>query len=105
MYAPNEKLISTTMGLMIQGGQSGQVFGPTLLALLVSMTGTWQTGVGGGRTAVGTPVAVGTLTDVGVAFGVVPGEGEPVGVLGACVVVSVGATVTVDVGVQVGART
>ena len=44
VYAPSDKLISTTTGMLIQGGQSGQVFGPTILALIVSTTGTWSSG-------------------------------------------------------------
>lgn len=44
LYAPTPKLISTTTGMIIQGGQSGQVFGPTLLAMLVSASGTWESG-------------------------------------------------------------
>lgn len=46
LFAPRKALISTTVGLMIQGGQAGQVAGPTLLALLVSATGTWTAGAG-----------------------------------------------------------
>jgi len=30
--------------MLIQGGQSGQVFGPIVLAWIVSTTGTWSTG-------------------------------------------------------------
>ena len=44
VYAPSDKLISTTTGMLIQGGQSGQVFGPTILAWIVSTTGTWNSG-------------------------------------------------------------
>ena len=44
VYAPSDKLIATTTGMLIQGGQSGQVFGPIILAWIVSTTGTWSTG-------------------------------------------------------------
>ncbi len=43
-YAPEPGLISTTMGIIIQGGHFGQVFGPIVLAALVSTTGSWETG-------------------------------------------------------------
>mgnify|MGYP001554394197 CR=1 FL=1 len=46
IFAPNQNLVSTTVGMIIQGGQSGQVFGPTLLAWIVSTTGTWASGGG-----------------------------------------------------------
>ncbi|MCF6248087.1 MAG: MFS transporter [Desulfobacula sp.] len=44
LYAPSKRLIGTTNGLVIQGGQSGQVLGPPILAFLVSYTGTWSSG-------------------------------------------------------------
>ncbi len=44
VYAPTKNLIATTTGLVIQGGQSGQVLGPPVLAWLVSTTGTWTAG-------------------------------------------------------------
>jgi MFS family permease len=44
IYAPSKNLISTTTGLVIQGGQSGQVIGPPVLAWLVSTTGSWAAG-------------------------------------------------------------
>lgn len=44
IYAPSKNLISTTTGFVIQGGQSGQVIGPPVLAWLVSSTGTWTAG-------------------------------------------------------------
>jgi MFS family permease len=44
VYAPSDKLIATTTGMLIQGGQSGQVFGPIILAWIVSTTGTWSSG-------------------------------------------------------------
>jgi nitrate/nitrite transporter NarK len=43
-YAPSKKLIATTNGLVIQGGQTGQVMGPPILAYLVSQTGSWSCG-------------------------------------------------------------
>jgi len=44
LYAPSKNLVSTTTGFVIQGGQSGQVIGPPILAWLVSTTGTWSAG-------------------------------------------------------------
>lgn len=44
VYAPSKNLIATTNGLVIQGGQTGQVMGPPLLAFLVSQTGSWSCG-------------------------------------------------------------
>ncbi|MCF6248721.1 MAG: hypothetical protein L3J69_15400 [Desulfobacula sp.] len=44
LYAPSKRLIGTTNGLVIQGGQSGQVLGPPILRFLVSYTGTWSSG-------------------------------------------------------------
>lgn len=44
LYAPSKRLIGTTNGLVIQGGQSGQVFGPPILSFLVSQTGSWSCG-------------------------------------------------------------
>ncbi|WP_457553253.1 MFS transporter [Desulfobacula sp.] len=43
-YAPSKNLIATTNGLVIQGGQAGQVMGPPILAYLVSQTGSWSCG-------------------------------------------------------------
>ncbi len=43
-YAPSNRLIATTNGLVIQGGQTGQVMGPPILAWLVSHTGSWACG-------------------------------------------------------------
>jgi MFS family permease len=43
-YAPSKNLIATTNGLVIQGGQAGQVMGPPMLAYLVSQTGSWSCG-------------------------------------------------------------
>jgi MFS family permease len=42
MYAPNPNLVATTNGLLMQGGQLGQVIGPPVLALMVSMGGGWK---------------------------------------------------------------
>jgi len=36
--------VGTTNGLVIQGGQTGQVIGPPILAFLVSRTGSWSCG-------------------------------------------------------------
>ena len=44
VYAPSKNLIGTTNGLVIQGGQTGQVLGPPILAFLVSQTGSWSCG-------------------------------------------------------------
>jgi len=44
VYAPSKNLIATTNGLVIQGGQTGQVIGPPILAYLVSQTGSWSCG-------------------------------------------------------------
>jgi len=44
LYAPSKTLVSTTTGFVIQGGQSGQVLGPPVLAWLVSTTGSWTAG-------------------------------------------------------------
>ena len=44
LYAPSKNLIGTTNGLIIQGGQSGQMIGPPILAYLVSQTGSWSCG-------------------------------------------------------------
>jgi len=43
-YAPSKSLISTTNGIIIQGGQAGQLMGPPILAYLVSQTGSWSCG-------------------------------------------------------------
>jgi hypothetical protein len=43
-YAPSKNLVATTNGLVIQGGQAGQVMGPPILAYLVSQTGSWSCG-------------------------------------------------------------
>ncbi len=43
-YAPSKNLIATTNGIVIQGGQAGQLMGPPILAYLVSQTGSWSCG-------------------------------------------------------------
>jgi MFS family permease len=42
IYAPTPNLVATTNGLIMQGGQLGQVIGPPVLALMVSMGGGWK---------------------------------------------------------------
>ena len=42
VYAPTPKLVATTNGLIMQGGQLGQTIGPPALALVVSIAGGWQ---------------------------------------------------------------
>jgi MFS family permease len=42
--APHPWLIATTSGLMMQGSNLGSTLGPPALALLVTATGTWQSG-------------------------------------------------------------
>jgi len=42
LYAPTPRQLATTNGLIMQGGQFGQVIGPPLLALLVSLGGGWK---------------------------------------------------------------
>ena len=44
IVAPSKRLVGTTNGLAIQGGQSGQVLGPPIFAWLVSLTGSWSSG-------------------------------------------------------------
>lgn len=44
LYAPSGRLVGTANGLAIQGGQTGQVIGPPILAFLVSQTGSWSCG-------------------------------------------------------------
>jgi len=43
-YAPSKSLIATTNGIVIQGGQAGQLMGPPVLAWLVSQTVSWACG-------------------------------------------------------------
>ena len=63
IYAPSKNLISTTTGFVIQGGQSGQVIGPPVLAWLVSTTGTWTSGAW----FLGSVALVGILLSLGMA--------------------------------------
>ncbi len=42
VHAPCSDQVGTTNGLIMQGGQLGQLVGPPVLAVLVSHTGTWQ---------------------------------------------------------------
>ncbi|NWF57291.1 MAG: MFS transporter [Syntrophaceae bacterium] len=42
LYAPTPRHVATTNGLIMQGGQMGQVIGPPVLALIVSMGGGWK---------------------------------------------------------------
>jgi MFS family permease len=42
--APRPSLIATTSGLMMQGSNIGSTLGPPALALLVTASGTWQSG-------------------------------------------------------------
>jgi MFS family permease len=42
--APRPSLIATTSGLMMQGSNTGSTLGPPALALLVTWSGTWQSG-------------------------------------------------------------
>ena len=42
VYAPTPQQLATTNGLIMQGGQFGQVIGPPILALIVSQGGGWK---------------------------------------------------------------
>lgn len=55
VYAPTPHQVATTNGLIMQGGQFGQVIGPPALALMVSMGGGWKSApwLLGGSAAVG----------------------------------------------------
>jgi len=61
MYAPNPNLVATTNGLLMQGGQLGQVIGPPVLALMVSMGGGWKSApwLLGASAAVGVALSLG----------------------------------------------
>jgi MFS family permease len=61
MYAPNPNLVATTNGLLMQGGQLGQVIGPPVLALMVSMGGGWKSApwLLGGSAAAGVALSLG----------------------------------------------
>lgn len=60
VYAPNPHQVATTNGLIMQGGQVGQVIGPPTLALMVSMGG-WKSApwLLGGSAAIGTALSLG----------------------------------------------
>jgi hypothetical protein len=55
VYAPSPNQVATTNGLIMQGGQFGQIIGPPVLALVVSMGGGWKSApwLLGGSAAVG----------------------------------------------------
>jgi MFS family permease len=55
VYAPSPKQVATTNGLIMQGGQFGQIIGPPVLALVVSTGGGWKSApwLLGGAAAVG----------------------------------------------------
>jgi MFS family permease len=61
IYAPNPNLVATTNGLIMQGGQLGQVIGPPVLALMVSMGGGWESApwLLGGSAAAGMGLSLG----------------------------------------------
>ena len=61
MYAPNPNLVATTNGLLMQGGQLGQVIGPPVLALMVSMGGGWKSA----PWLLGASAAIGVVLSVG----------------------------------------
>jgi MFS family permease len=42
VYAPGPNQVATTNGLIMQGGQFGQIIGPPVLALVVSGGGGWN---------------------------------------------------------------
>ena len=61
VYAPTPHQVATTNGLIMQGGQFGQVIGPPALALMVSMGGGWKSApwLLGGSAAVGVALSLG----------------------------------------------
>lgn len=58
VYAPSPDQVATTNGLIMQGGQCGQIIGPPILALLVSTGGGWKSA----------PWLLGSAAAVGVAL-------------------------------------
>jgi MFS family permease len=61
VYAPTSRHVATTNGLIMQGGQLGQVIGPPILALMVSMGGGWKSApwLLGGSAAIGVVLSLG----------------------------------------------
>jgi MFS family permease len=61
LYAPTPNQVATTNGLIMQGGQLGQVIGPPVLALMVSTGGGWNSApwLLGGAAAVGVVLSLG----------------------------------------------
>jgi MFS family permease len=61
VYAPTSRHVATTNGLIMQGGQFGQVIGPPILALMVSMGGGWKSApwLLGGSAAIGVVLSLG----------------------------------------------
>ena len=61
LYAPTPRHVATTNGLIVQGGQFGQVIGPPALAVIVSAGGGWSSApwLLGGSAAVGVALSLG----------------------------------------------
>ena len=61
IYAPTPNQVATTNGLIMQGGQFGQVIGPPALALIVSAGGGWKSApwLLGGSAAIGVVLSLG----------------------------------------------
>jgi nitrate/nitrite transporter NarK len=60
VYAPSPNQVATTNGLIMQGGQFGQIIGPPVLALIVSMGGGWKSApwLLGGSAAIGVALSL-----------------------------------------------